>query len=314
MWVRTMAGNPNDLTDRPRDRDEEAVGSFDLLSYVLAQLRLSGEQVTEARVGSPLVISEAPDVAYMFVVTEGRLRVQVEKGCLVSAETGDLVLLPRSQGQILMGSDGGETPTSTAENADAEIILSRFRFDSHTLEAMVSCLPTHIHVRKQDGGQWLAGLAHFLLAEALGTEPGASLMISRLIDVMVIRAIRHWVHQCQGAGWLGGLGDIRIAKVLRALYAAPFYQWSVKELAGIAGMSRSSFSDRFTALVGEPPLRYHNHWRLLLARDLIRNKTIKISEVALKVGYGSDAAFSRAFKAYFGHSPNSTGNSSVDRH
>jgi len=297
-----MTGYPNHLTISPKDAAGAGGTSFDLLSQVLARIHLTGEDVTSMTLSTSWSLDERPDIAHLVVLTRGKLAARAGEDHIVTVNAGDLLMFPKVGGWAL-------SPQSTDENSDqgsADIIVSRFRFDPDSLPSMIDALPNYMHVRKADGAQWLEGLAHFLLAEAEAFEPGASLMISRLIDLMVIRTIRHWVHQGQGAGWLGGLADHRIARVLRAIHAEPFKRWTIDELAGIAAMSRSSLSDHFATLVGVPPLRYHNRWRLLLARDLILGGTSKISDIALQVGYESDAAFSRAFKNHFGHAPNMT--------
>jgi AraC-like DNA-binding protein len=128
-------------------------------------------------------------------------------------------------------------------------------------------------------------------------------MISRLIDLIVIRALRSWVQLGQSSGWLGGLADARIARALKAIHEEPMQRWSLDALAASAGMSRSSFSERFTALVGRSPLRYQNEWRLRLAREMLARRDARVGEIGLRIGYESEAAFSRAYKDFFGHSP-----------
>jgi transcriptional regulator GlxA family with amidase domain len=98
-------------------------------------------------------------------------------------------------------------------------------------------------------------------------------------------------------------GKERIRRALSAMHAAPERDWNVGTLANIGSMSRSIFSERFTIAVGEPPLRYLKRWRLTIAADMLRTGKIKVTEAAQKTVYGSDAAFSRAFKAYFGYAP-----------
>ncbi len=152
---------------------------------------------------------------------------------------------------------------------------------------------------------WLEGLTYFLLAEAREPHPGAALMISRLIDVLVIRAMRVWVQTAppENKGWLGALADARISRALKAIHDEPFRRRTVAELAGLAGMSRSSFADRFASLIGAAPLHYQTRWRLLLANEMLKAPDTRVSDVARRVGYDSDAAFSRAFKAQFGMAP-----------
>jgi AraC-like DNA-binding protein len=168
---------------------------------------------------------------------------------------------------------------------------------------MIFALPHCIQIRRAESADWLKGIVHFLLVEAGDVQPGAALMISRIIDLVVIRTLRTWVAQGNISGWLGGLADARIATALKAIHERPMQRWSIEALAGIAGMSRSSFCERFTALVGRSPLRYHNEWRLALARDLLARRSARVGEIGLSIGYESEAAFSRAYKSLFGHSP-----------
>jgi transcriptional regulator GlxA family with amidase domain len=169
--------------------------------------------------------------------------------------------------------------------------------------AMLFALPSLIHIRQVDAAPWSEGLLHFMLLEADDVQPGGALMVSRLIDLTVIRILRTWVQQGAASGWLGGLADARIARVLRAIHEQPRQNWRVDALAAMAGMSRSSFCERFSALVGRSPLRYQNEWRLTLARTLLTTQDRRISDVGFSVGYESEAAFSRAYKAFFGRSP-----------
>ncbi len=208
-------------------------------------------------------------------------------------DTGDLVMLPHGAGALRLAAAG----------AGATLVLCRFRFETDSLRGMVSALPDCIHIRHAEGAGWLEGIVHFLMIEAGDIQPGAALMVSRLIDLVVIRTLRTWVHQGPASGWLGGLSDARIASALKAIHERPTERWSIDTLAGRAGMSRSNFCERFTALVGRPPLRYQNEWRLTLARDLLAKGNVRVSEIGFIVGYESEAAFSRAYKALFGHPP-----------
>ncbi|WP_409527201.1 MULTISPECIES: helix-turn-helix transcriptional regulator [Rhizobium] len=130
-------------------------------------------------------------------------------------------------------------------------------------------------------------------------------MISRLIDVLIIRVIRTWAQSKNAGdtGWLGALADPRISRALKAIHDDPYRKWSVADLARAVGMSRSSFAERFTSLVKEAPLSYQNRWRLTLAHGLMRHANARVSDVARRIGYESEAAFRRAFKAQFGIPP-----------
>jgi AraC-like DNA-binding protein len=168
---------------------------------------------------------------------------------------------------------------------------------------MISALPQRIHLRRADVAGWLDGMLPFLMVEATDTQPGSALMISRIIDLIVIRTLRTWVQLGRISGWLGGLSDARIARALKAVHEKPLQRCSIETLAEAAGMSRSSFCERFAGLVGCSPLRYQNEWRLNLARDMLLRRDGRVGEIGLRIGYESEAAFSRAYKALFGRSP-----------
>jgi AraC-like DNA-binding protein len=144
-----------------------------------------------------------------------------------------------------------------------------------------------------------------VLDEAQAALPGASIMISRMVDVLVIRMMRIWVGTArpEDKGWLGALADPRISRALKTIHDDPFHRRTVAELASIAGMSRSAFAERFATLIGAAPLHYQSRWRLLLANEMLKRGDTRVSDVARRVGYDSDAAFSRAFKAQFGVPP-----------
>jgi AraC-like DNA-binding protein len=296
----------------------------DLLSQMLDLVRLQGELVFSADLNHPWALRFEPGSAYFFVVLEGSLIAQVAGEPAVAAIAGDLVMLPRGVGHIL--GDGSDAAAANAgdlmeeqftterlglrhggNGEQTKIIAGAFHFESAAVPWVVSALPAVIHIKKsgdQTGG-WLEGLAYFMMMEAQTVHPGSSVMISRLIDVLIIRVIRTWAQtkNASDAGWLGALADPRISRALKAIHDDPFRKWTVADLASAVGMSRSSFAERFSALVKEAPLSYQNRWRLTLAHGLLRQANARVSDVARQVGYDSDAAFSRAFKTQFGIPP-----------
>jgi AraC-like DNA-binding protein len=287
-----MIEPPENLSIRP-EVAADSVTSTDLLSHVLAQIRLTGDQVSLRTLEAGGRLELEAGAAHVLVVTQGVLHIEDDARGPAVIDTGDLVMLARGAGDLRLAASGGP----------ATVVLCRFRFDPDSLRGMVSGLPPWIHIRRAEGAGWLEGVVHFLMIEAGDIQPGAALMVSRLIDLVVIRTLRSWIHQGPASGWLGGLADPRIAGALKAIHERPMQRWSIEALAGIAGMSRSSFCERFTVLVGRSPLRYHNEWRLTLARDLLAKRSARVGEIGLSIGYESEAAFSRAYKGLFGHSP-----------
>jgi AraC-like DNA-binding protein len=287
-----MAERPNNLSIHPEAPASGSANS-DLLSHVLSQIRLTGDGIVPVTIASGKQLPLAPDAGHICLVTEGTVRMEPDEKLFVVVEVGDLLLLPH-------GDDGLRL---LAFGASATAVLCRFRFDPGSLRGMVAGLPRYIHIGMAEGASWLDGFLHFMMIEASDVQPGAGLMISRLIDLAVIRTLRTWIQRGQTSGWLGGLSDERIARTLKAIHETPKQHWSIAALAGIAGMSRSNFCERFAALVGRSPLRYQNEWRLNLARDLLSRRQARVGEIGLSIGYETEAAFSRAYKAFFGHSP-----------
>ncbi len=287
-----MSEPPENLSIHPENLAPLAVDS-DLLSHVLAQIRLTGEGIVRLTIARGEAFQPAPGAGHVCVVADGAVLLVNDDGLRVAAAAGDLLLLAHSAAEFRL----------QALEAPATVLVCRFRFDPDSLRGMVASLPRYIHIGGAEGADWLGGVLHFMTIEVSDVQPGAALMISRLIDLAVIRALRSWIQRGQTSGWLGGLSDERIARTLKIIHEAPVQRWSVESLAGIAGMSRSSFCERFTALVGRSPLRYQNEWRLTLARDLLARRQARVGEIGLSIGYESEAAFSRAYKALFGHSP-----------
>lgn len=296
----------------------------DLLSQMLELVRLRGELVFSMDLTQPWTLRFPSGSAYFFVALEGELIVEAANAPSVMAVAGDLVMLPRGIGHVLTDG-GGSAAANAGELMDAQftnerlslrhggngartrLIAGSFRFESTAVPWVISGLPAVIHIEKS-GGQtagWLEGLAHFMMMEAETVYPGSSVMISRLIDVLIIRVIRTWAQtrNPNDTGWLGALADPRISRALKSIHDEPFRKWSVADLAHSVGMSRSSFADRFSLLVKEAPLAYQTRWRLTLAHGLLRQANARVGDVARQVGYDSEAAFSRAFKVQFGVPP-----------
>lgn len=295
----------------------------DVLSEVLTLIRLRGELVYTAHLSAPWGIRFAAGPAHFHFVEEGTAWVIPSDGDAVCVNAGDLVLLPHGRGHTI--AHAVDSPAEAIDalaplhfnredltlrvgggGAPSRLVGGFFGFEGSPLPAITSALPTIVHIPRSEGGAppWLAAISHFLVDEARVPNPGSSLMISRLIDLLVIRALRSWAAtQTRRTGWLAGLGEERISRALSAMHADPFRRWTVDALAEVALMSRSIFAQRFAATVGEPPLHYLARWRLTIAADLLRSGGMKVTEAAQRVGYASDAAFSRAFKAHFGYAP-----------
>lgn len=153
-------------------------------------------------------------------------------------------------------------------------------------------------------GEWLATSMRYVAHEAREARAGGQSMLSRLAETLFLQVLRHFVEQsAPREGWLSGLRDPRLGRALGLLHDRPDHPWTVTELARSVGMSRSALGSRFARVVGEPPMRYLARWRMHLARKLMRDPRLSLAEVGDRVGYGSEAAFHRAFKRHAGEPP-----------
>ncbi|TPJ34970.1 AraC family transcriptional regulator [Mesorhizobium sp. B2-8-3] len=152
----------------------------------------------------------------------------------------------------------------------------------------------------------LAPVCDLLIGEAFSELSGRQVALDQLLDYLLILIVRHVTDSGRVAtGVLAGLGDPRLARVLTAMHDAPGKPWTLEDLAGIAGMSRTRFAEHFRTRIGQTPIDYLTVWRMTVARQLLaRGKPVK--SVALQVGYQSGAAFSRVFSRVTGRSPRSS--------
>lgn len=188
-----------------------------------------------------------------------------------------------------------------------QIAYAAMTVDEPLTARLVAELPGLIRVDAWDDGDSGAfGTVLRLLAhEAQTLEPGGEAVMTRLADVLVIQVLRQWLRTSDEAstGWVAALRDPHVGRALGLLHAHPERDWSLVELAKQAGMSRSAFAERFTVLLGEPPMRYLAGWRLEQAYTALTTTTDPVAAISRRVGYGSEAAFGRAFKRHHGTSP-----------
>ena len=249
-------------------------------------------------------------------VLEGSCRLAVDGQDAVILEAGDFVLLPATPGFTMSGFESA-TPVhiipEAADAASAEVRHGRpggtpdvrllggaFVFDSPDASLLVSLLPALVHIH---GAERLAVLVRLVREESEQDRPGRELVLTRLVEVLLIEAIRATSGQDAPPGLLRGLADARLAIAMREMHGDPARSWTMAQLAKTAALSRSAFFDRFTRAVGLPPMEYLLAWRMALAKDLLRRSGLALSEVAERVGYGSASTFSTAFSRHVGQPP-----------
>ena len=249
-------------------------------------------------------------------VLKGRCRLAVDGEAPADLENGDFVLLPPTPAFTLSSFEPATpvhidplTMPAPAEEirhgrkggpADVRLLGGYFVFGSPDAGLLVSLLPALIHVRQ---AHRLSALVKFVDEEAADQKPGRDLILARLVEMLLIEALRVTQGKDAPPGLLRGLADARIAAPLRKMHADPVRSWKISELAIEAALSRSAFFDRFTRTVGLRPMEYLQAWRMALAKNLLRSDAIALDEVARRVGYGSASTFSTAFSRHVGQPP-----------
>ncbi|HEV7650932.1 MAG TPA: AraC family transcriptional regulator [Actinophytocola sp.] len=166
---------------------------------------------------------------------------------------------------------------------------------------LLAALPAMIVLR---AAEWSSPLVPLLAAEIVRDVPGQETVLDRLLDLLLISALRTWFARPEAPAWYRAHADPVVGHALRLLQHQPAEPWTVGKLAANAGVSRAALARRFTAAVGEAPVTYLTGWRLALAADLLRQRPeLTIGAVARQVGYGSSFALSTAFKREYGRSP-----------
>ena len=175
-----------------------------------------------------------------------------------------------------------------------------FVFDSPDAALLGSLLPAVILVR---GAERLSILVRLVGDESSEQRSGRDLVLTRLVEVLLIEALRTTPSEDAPPGLLRGLADDRLAPAIRQMHGQVARSWTVAQLAQTAALSRSAFFERFTRTIGLPPMEYLLAWRMALAKDLLRRGQLALADVAGRVGYGSASAFSTAFSRYVGQPP-----------
>ncbi|WP_354567432.1 AraC family transcriptional regulator [Glaciihabitans sp. UYNi722] len=211
----------------------------------------------------------------------------------VTLGTGALLLLPRAGAYRMRALEHSVVATG-------ELVLSSPAGDS-LVEALPDALVACCFLAREPH---LASLMEGLASEYSGMRAGASVIGSRLATIIASAAVRAWVEDGSAPDhWLVAVEDPHIARAIAAMNDDPGSPWTVESLAHIARASRSAFAERFHEVVGDPPARYLARIRMDRAKELLRREQLSVAETALRLGYGSEAAFSRAFRRYTGASP-----------
>ncbi len=250
----------------------------------------------------------------------------------IQLRAGDLIIFPQGDAHVLSSAPGMRAAPDMSQFVrpttplpimyemggggpeKARIVCCFLGLDERPFNPLLAALPHTIHLSTSDDASrervprdsWLGPLVNIAIGESRSTRPGGENVLARLSELMFVEAVRRYIETLPAAetGWLAGVRDPLVGAALAALHGEPARAWTVEDLAHVVGASRSVLAERFTTMVGQPPMQYLALWRMQLASRLLTDGAT-VAEVAEQVGYESDAAFSRAFKKLVGHAPGS---------
>jgi len=310
---------------------------MDALSEALNSVRMTGAIFYNAVCTSPwgfaipplreyahLLAPGTERVVSYHLMTEGDAIARFGKGQHVPVTAGDVLIVPHGDPHVI---SNGHAPRII----DADGILDRYlvgdlstlqiggggeatRFvcgffgcERHADRLFLSGLPLVIKINLRDdvAGQWLEHSIRHLVTEASGGRPGRSVLLSKMAEALFIEALRRYMEQMpsEQTGWLAAARDGIVGATIAAIHRGPGRQWTLDSLAEEAATSRSVLTERFARFLGESPLAYLAMWRMQLAARRLQTSRDTVLQVALEVGYESEAGFIRAFKREFGLPP-----------
>jgi len=306
---------------------------MDPLSDVLRAVRLDGAyfyaveaagpwcvEAAAARQLSPRIMPAAEHLIPYHILTAGRCFGGLAGEDPVELNAGDVLVLPHGDAHVMSSdrgikSDPGMYGTAPARYPHTVILgdggSPRTSFvcgflacDLRPFNPLLASLPRRLHMR----GMSSAGLGAFtrqVTEESRAGRAGADGVLTRLAELMFIEVVRRYLDELppEQTGWLAGLRDEVVGRALALMHGQPGHPWTLADLARQAASSRTQLAERFTLLVGRPPMQYLAQWRMQVAANRLLQTGAKVATVGGEVGYDSEAAFSRAFKKATGHSP-----------
>lgn len=315
-----MTQAPEDLAETPNLAFEPTRRPDDPLSEVLNIVHVRGETALVLAPDGPQTIT-FPEVApSLFFVERGEVTLHVDDNPGVVLKPMQLALLLHRPAQEIRFKGGGERLSLAEVGASPDVRVGSppgeseslrcfwgaFSFDGELAARVLRTLPPVIVLTdlEENPSQLLEMCCNLILMEMKAGQPGANVMVSRLLDLLLIQVLRRWAHSIEDApSWLAAAQDDRIARAVGAIHREPARDWTNTQLAELAGMSRSSFVDRFAKVMGQQPGAYLRAWRLDRAAEALQHSGASIDSIADQVGYASQESFSRAFHARFDVSP-----------
>ncbi len=310
---------------------------MDVLSEVLKAVKLNGALFFNAEFSAPWCINSSqsidltpylsPGAGHLIIyhfLTEGRAYAKLPDGRRQELTAGDIVIFPHGDSHWL-GNGSPEKPVDALRAFGKHLKeglkpvrfggggeLTRFvcgflACEPRLSNVFLAGLPRMliVHVAKEASGQWLEHSIRFSVNEVSGSYAGSSLVLAKLSEVLFVETLRRYIDALPPGqtGWLAGARDPLISQALPLLHKEPAHPWTISNLARRIGLSRTRFAARFRHFLGESPMAYLAQWRLRLGAEILQSTEDSVAQVAAAVGYGSEAAFNRAFKRGFACPP-----------
>ena len=311
----------------------------DALSDVLRTVRLTGAAFFTVMAKAPWVAEQPgpemilpkilPGATHLIayhVVTEGRCFASTIGGEPTVVEAGEVIVFTKGDPHVMSSGAGmrgdpftpGVVDTASSRQLPflinyggtgpaTKLVCGFLACDAQPFNPLLENLPPVVKAGDPKDGDtgWFSQFIRFAMLESAQKRVGGESVLAKLSELMFIEVIRRHLEVMppEQTGWLAGLRDPFIGKALSLLHGGSAQDWTIEELAKQVGVSRSLLAERFTDLVGIPPMQYLAKWRMQIASELLTNGSAKVAAVAVEIGYASEAAFSRAFKKMVGMSP-----------
>lgn len=309
------------------------MAAMDPLSDLLRIVRLDGAyfyavearepwsvESLAARDLMPRILPAAEHLISYHVLTEGRCYGGLLDGEQVELVAGDVIVFPHGDPHVMSSGPGlrveGDRLTTAPGRMPFRVRMGEsgptvttfvcgfLGCDLRPFNPLLAALPRRMHMRGMSN-PWLGSFVHQITEESRLGRPGADTVLTRMAELMFVELLRRYLDDLPPGqtGWLAGLRDELVGRVLTLLHARPAHPWTLPDLAREVASSRSNVAKRFTELVGQPPMQYLTQWRMQVAANLLTQSTMKVAAIGAAAGYESEAAFSRAFKKATGLAP-----------
>lgn len=295
---------------------------MDILAEVLDRVRLGGTLLFHFELGHPwsVALPERPYALFHYL-SRGSATLALEQGRELPMTEGDFVVVTRGEPHLIytdrrtkplpildldrsrphlgiVRHGGGGQPLST-------MICGNFTVSRPSRGSVMELLPPVLLLKPTADGAWLETVLQRLVSESALARPGQRVALSRLTEVLFVEVLRSWIKSLGPGegGWIGAMADPHIGRALQLIHERPDRPWTLRDLGTQVGLGRSTFSARFTRLVGQPMHRYLIARRMAEAAFLLESSDEGIARIAIRVGYETAAAFSKLFHRHYGLSP-----------